>query len=98
MHTVHNWAFWALLSAVFATLTAIFAKTGIQDIDSDLATLVRTAVVIVALTGFVWFAGKATIHSGLDGYCHDCERRDTTCKFENFHGPTTPSRETDLIV
>lgn len=58
MHTVHNWAFWALLSAVFAALTAIFAKIGIQDIDSDLATLVRTAVVIVALTGFVWFAGK----------------------------------------
>lgn len=58
MHTVHSWAFWALLSAVFAALTAIFAKIGIQDVDSDLATLVRTAVVIVALTGFVWFAGK----------------------------------------
>jgi transporter family protein len=58
MHTVHTWAFWALLSAVFAALTAIFAKIGIQDVDSDLATLVRTAVVIIALTGFVWFAGK----------------------------------------
>jgi len=58
MHTIHSWAFWALLSAVFAALTAIFAKIGIQDVDSDLATLVRTAVVIIALSGFVWFAGK----------------------------------------
>ncbi len=58
MHTVNSWAFWALLSAVFAALTAIFAKIGIQDVDSDLATLVRTAVVIIALTGFVWFSGK----------------------------------------
>ena len=58
MQTVHSWAFWALLSAVFAALTAIFAKIGVQDVDSDLATLVRTAVVIVALTGFVWFTGK----------------------------------------
>ena len=58
MHTIHGWAFWALLSAVFAALTAIFAKIGIQDVDSDLATLVRTAVVVLALTGFVWFAGK----------------------------------------
>lgn len=58
MDTVHSWVFWALLSAIFAALTAIFAKIGIQDVDSDLATLVRTAIVIVALFGFVWFAGK----------------------------------------
>lgn len=58
MNTVQSWAFWALLSAIFAALTAIFAKVGVQDVDSDLATLVRTAVVIVVLSGFVWFAGK----------------------------------------
>jgi len=58
MLTVPNWAFWAILSAVFAALTAIFAKIGIKDVDSDLATLVRTAIIIVALTGFVWFTGK----------------------------------------
>ena len=58
MTSVHGWAFWALLSAVFAALTAIFAKIGIQDVDSDLATLVRTAIIIVVLSGFVWFAGK----------------------------------------
>ena len=60
MNTVPGWAFWALLSAVFAALTAIFAKVGIQDVDSDLATLVRTSIIIVVLAGFVWFAGKWT--------------------------------------
>ena len=58
MQTVHSWAFWAILSAIFAALTAIFAKIGIQDVDSDLATLVRTAIIIVVLTCFVWLTGK----------------------------------------
>ena len=53
-----NWFYWAILSAVFAALTAIFAKIGIRGVDSDLATLVRTAIVIVVLSAFVWFAGK----------------------------------------
>jgi hypothetical protein len=44
------WIYWALLSAVFAALTAIFAKIGIQGVDSDLATLVRTAIIIVVLS------------------------------------------------
>lgn len=52
------WLVWALLSAVFAALTAIFAKVGIQGIDSDLATLLRTVVVIALLGCFVWFTGK----------------------------------------
>lgn len=52
------WFLWALLSAVFAALTAIFAKIGIQGVDSDLATLVRTAFVLVVLSAFVVFAGK----------------------------------------
>ena len=56
----HNepWLIWALLSAVFAALTAIFAKIGIQGVDSDLATLVRTLIVAVLLSAFVWHAGK----------------------------------------
>lgn len=53
-----SWFFWALLSAVFAAATAIFAKIGIQGVDSDLATLVRTAIVIVVLTVFVWATEK----------------------------------------
>ena len=58
MTSSNNWAFWAVLSAVFAALTAIFAKIGIRGVDSDLATLVRTAIIVVVLSGFVWFAGK----------------------------------------
>jgi transporter family protein len=52
------WLVWALLSAVFAAMTAILAKLGVQGVDPDLATLVRTAVVIVALSGFVVATGK----------------------------------------
>lgn len=54
-----NWLFWALLSAVFAALTAIFAKVGIANIDSDFATLIRTVVILVVLTGIVFAMGKA---------------------------------------
>jgi len=53
-----SWFYWALLSAVFAALTAIFAKLGIQSVDSDLATLVRTAIVMIVLSAFVLLAGK----------------------------------------
>jgi transporter family protein len=53
-----NWFFWALLSAVFAAMTAIFAKIGLEGVDSDLATLVRTAVILFILGAFVAFAGK----------------------------------------
>ena len=53
-----SWLIWALLSAVFASLTAIFAKVGIQGVDSDLATLIRTAIIIIVLAGFGWLTGK----------------------------------------
>lgn len=56
--TPAGWFFWAALSACFAALTAIFAKVGIQGIDSDFATLVRTLVIVVVLAAFVGFAGK----------------------------------------
>jgi transporter family protein len=58
MATASNWFMWAVMSAVFAALTAIFAKVGIQGVNSDLATLVRTGVVLVVLSGFVWFTGS----------------------------------------
>ena len=58
MTTSSSWFFWAALSAVFAAMTAIFAKIGIQGVDSDLATLVRTAIIMVVLSAFVWYAGK----------------------------------------
>ena len=53
-----SWIFWAVLSAIFAALTTLFAKVGIQGVDSDLATLIRTAIVLILLTLFVYFTGK----------------------------------------
>jgi len=58
MAAASNWIAWALLSAVFAALTAIFAKIGLEGVDSDLATLVRTAVIMLVLAAFVFAAGK----------------------------------------
>ena len=58
MDTASNWFFWALLSAVFAALTAIFAKIGLEGVDSDLATLIRTVVIFAVLSTFVVVAGK----------------------------------------
>jgi transporter family protein len=56
--TSNSWIFWAALSAVFAALTTIFAKVGIQNVDSDVANLIRTAFVFLLLTLFVYFSGK----------------------------------------
>jgi len=56
--TLPTWTSWALLSACFAALTAIFAKVGLRGVDSDLATLVRTVVILVVLSAFVWLTGK----------------------------------------
>jgi transporter family protein len=53
-----DWLVWALLSAVFAALTAVFAKVGLGGIDADFATLVRTIVIVLVLAVFVLVAGK----------------------------------------
>lgn len=53
-----GWFLWAILSAFFAALTAIFGKIGVTGVDSDLATLIRTFVVLAVLAPLVWFAGK----------------------------------------
>ncbi len=58
MSMPNDWFFWAVLSACFAALTAIFAKIGIQGIDSDFATLIRTVIIAFVLAGFVWYTGK----------------------------------------
>jgi transporter family protein len=60
MAGVAGWFQWALLSAVFAALTAIFARLGLAGIDSDFATLVRTCVILVVLSAFVAVTGKWT--------------------------------------
>jgi transporter family protein len=58
MTALPDWFVWALLSALFASLTAIFAKVGLQHVDSDLATLIRTCIILVVLAAFVSYAGK----------------------------------------
>ena len=56
--TLSSWQAWAFLSAIFAALTAIFAKVGVEDINSDLATLIRTVIVFVTLTLILFATGK----------------------------------------
>lgn len=53
-----GWFYWAIFSAIFAAMTAIFAKLGLEGVDSDLATLVRTFIIIIVLSAFVMLAGK----------------------------------------
>jgi transporter family protein len=53
-----SWQIWAVLSAVFAALTAIFAKVGVEEINSDLATLIRTVVVLIALSLILYATGR----------------------------------------
>ncbi len=56
--TLNSWQLWAVLSAVFAALTAIFAKVGVEGINSDLATLIRTVVVLVTLSLILFATGQ----------------------------------------
>jgi len=65
--TGSGWFVWALASAVFAALTAIFAKLGLQGVDSDLATLIRTVIILAVLSVFVLATGKWTNPFGLAG-------------------------------
>jgi transporter family protein len=53
-----SWQLWALFSAVFAALTAIFAKVGVENVNADFATFVRTIVILLALTGIVYATGQ----------------------------------------
>ncbi len=51
------WKIYALLSALFAAFTAIFAKIGIKDVDSNLATAIRTSVILFLTWGIVFASG-----------------------------------------
>ena len=72
-----SWQFWAVLSAAFAALTAIFAKIGVENVNSDFATLVRTVVILLVLAAIVvatgqWqapgsVAGRTYLFLGLSG-------------------------------
>ena len=67
MISTSSWLVWALLSAFFAALTAIFAKVGLQGVDSDFATLIRTGFIIILLFLFVWMTGKLSDPLALSG-------------------------------
>jgi transporter family protein len=56
--TIESWQLWALLSAVFAALTAIFAKIGVENIGSDLATFIRTVVVLLSFLVLLLATGQ----------------------------------------
>ena len=55
------WWIYALLSAVFAALTAIFAKVGIKGVDTNLATAIRTVVILILAWGIVLFKGNTSM-------------------------------------
>jgi len=65
MIATQAWFYWALFSAVFASLTAIFAKIGLEGVDSDFATLIRTIVILFAIMWFVYYTGKWSDPSAL---------------------------------
>ncbi len=62
------WKYYALLSAFFAALTAIFAKIGVKDINSDLATAIRTLVILVITWGIVLAGNHQGEIKGIPGH------------------------------
>src|SRR4051812_43376640 len=62
-----SWQLWALLSAGFAALTAIFAKVGIENVNSDFATFVRTIVILLALGAILVGTGQWQPVSSVSG-------------------------------
>lgn len=67
MYNAVMWFVFALLSALFAALTSILAKIGIQDINSNLATAIRTIVVLIMSWLVVFITGK---HTGIANIGH----------------------------
>ena len=63
-----SWILWALLSATFAALTAVFAKIGVGGIDSDIATFVRTAVVVALLAAILAARGLLPSVTAISGH------------------------------
>lgn len=53
-----SWQLWAMLSAAFAALTAIFAKIGVENVNSDFATFIRTVVILFVVAGIVISTGQ----------------------------------------
>src|SRR5918996_2849803 len=53
-----SWQLWAVLSAIFAALTAIFAKVGVEGVSADFATFIRTVVIVLALGAMLLGTGQ----------------------------------------
>lgn len=62
------WWVYALLSALFASLTAIFAKIGIQNVNSNVATGIRTIVILLVAWGIVFFKNEHKTMGGISRY------------------------------
>ncbi len=68
MNLVESWKFFAILSAVFAALTAIFGKIGVTGLNSNFATFVRTIVILIFTFGILFFSGfKFSSAKNLEG-------------------------------
>lgn len=58
MNLTSTWQLWAVLSAIFAALTAVFAKVGVENVNADFATFIRTIVILVTLAFILLATGQ----------------------------------------
>lgn len=65
-----SWKFWAILSAFFAALTAIFAKIGIEHVNSDFATFIRTIVILITLVFILMINGQFQSLGSITGHTY----------------------------
>ncbi len=65
-----SWQFWAVSSAAFAALTAIFAKIGVQDVGSDFATFIRTIVILLAIGAILFGTGQWQPLASVSGHSY----------------------------
>ena len=65
-----SWQFWAVLSAVFAALTAIFAKVGVENVNADFATFIRTIVILLALGAILVETGRWQPLGSISGWSY----------------------------
>lgn len=70
MTVLSSWQFWAVLSAAFAALTAIFAKIGVENVNSDFATFIRTIVILTTLAFILAATGQFQSLGSVSGRTH----------------------------